>query len=79
MILDSGHVVELVARLVSLFGVRVQVVDKIDVKVDKKQTLIIHENAIDGNSTYQKRGNQVAAVEATTERDPQTQLNAQAF
>ena len=79
MILDFGHVVELVARLVSSFGVRVQVVDKIDVKVDKKQTIVIHENSIDGFSSYQKRGVQIAAVEAQTQRDPQTQLNAQSF
>jgi len=41
--------------------------------------MIIHENSIDGISSYQKRGAQIAAVEAQTQRDPQTQLNAQSF
>jgi hypothetical protein len=63
MILHEGNPVECVARLALLTRIAPDLSAQIDVKVDKKKTILTQEASLDGSRSYQKRGATIAAVE----------------
>ena len=63
MILHEGNPVECVARLALLTGIAPGLSAQIDVKVDKKKTILTQEASLDNSRSYQKRGATIAALE----------------
>lgn len=63
MVLQKGYAVECIARLVELTGVTPNIGKQIDIKVDKKKTILTREPSIDQTISYQKRGAAIAALE----------------
>jgi myosin-1 len=63
MVLSKGYAVECIARLSMLTGVKPNLSRQIDIKVDKKKTILTREASMDQTVCYQKRGATIAALE----------------
>jgi len=63
MVLRRGYAVECIARISMLTGLTPNLSRQIDIKVDKKKTILTREASMDQTICYQKRGATIAALE----------------